>query len=243
MHIKRWFLFTLIRTFLRPFWYREALSHSWRLRDDLTEKLKAVNKEKEGLEDTVSQLQKEVTRTRTEVDRLRDESIRDPLTRLYNRRAIEHIVYAEILALQRSRTPFTLSVVVIDIDYFKRVNDTHGHAVGDQVLKRFAALIQLRCQRSSDQFHLFRFGGEEFVLICFSPPMNTARFADKLREAIEQDPELNLATTGQVTASFGVSAAFDTSLEPGLILTQALEGADRALYASKSSGRNQVRIE
>jgi diguanylate cyclase (GGDEF)-like protein len=91
---------------------------------------------------------------------LRDQAVRDPLTRLYNRRFLAEASVARIELARRQAT--AIAIVLIDIDHFKQINDRHGHGRGDEVLQRFAALLRERMRRSDD---ICRFGGEEFVLL------------------------------------------------------------------------------
>jgi diguanylate cyclase (GGDEF)-like protein len=156
---------------------------------------------------------------------------RDPLTNLRNRRSfVEH---AEAL-LKRESNPSAL--LLFDIDHFKRINDTHGHAAGDKVLMEFAATLEGRMQAD---WLLARIGGEEFA--CLVPNAGTAAAAD-IAEAMRRAVEFLHATIDgrfvSVTVSVGVAATDEVapSLDP------LLAAADVALYLAKAEGRNAVRI-
>ena len=125
-----------------------------------------------------------------------------------------------------------MAVVFIDLDHFKRVNDTHGHATGDEVLRAFAMSVQ-RGIRSSDK--LVRWGGEEFLIVCLGTGRAEAQgLADKLRVAMQ----FQIWPCGlQMTASFGV-----TALQLGEDIGEAIKRADGALYEAKASGRNCVHV-
>jgi diguanylate cyclase (GGDEF)-like protein len=154
---------------------------------------------------------------------------------LFNRRYLEESVERELSRAQRRATP--LSVVMLDIDHFKRFNDTFGHQVGDEVLKQVAHVLSTEI-RTSDL--ACRFGGEEFTLILPDAEAgDAARRADHIRQAIAQLPVSSEGKTyGQVTVSFGV-ASYPVH---GSTLDQLIEAADAALYQAKSAGRNRVEV-
>ncbi len=164
---------------------------------------------------------------------LRHQSTIDPLTGLYNRRFFDESLKRELARAQRSRA--ACSVVMIDLDHFKRINDTYGHEGGDLVLKAAARVIMDRV-RASDV--VCRYGGEELVLML---PDCTGEEAAKCAESIRVSlTELLIQHQGQ--AITGISASFGIAQWPGktngdLELVQA---ADRALYAAKKAGRNRV---
>lgn len=164
---------------------------------------------------------------------LREQAIRDPLTGLHNRRHLEAAFDRELARARRGGRP--LSVVLGDIDHFKRVNDTHGHAAGDDVLKAFAALL-VRHTRSSDV--ACRYGGEEFLALLPEMGLESAvARAEKLRLAVQTEPIRWADTAIRVTASFGVA----TFPEHGATAEALIGAADSALYAAKASGRNLVK--
>lgn len=160
----------------------------------------------------------------------------DPLTGLPNRAVLIESLNAQILASTGKAAP--LSLVVVDIDYFKRFNDNHGHLVGDQVIKLVAKVLADH-SRASDL--LARFGGEEFVILLPETPNDVAaEIADRLRRAISETPlVLRDGKSLQVTGSFGVhtEVPVDSTRWQGL-----LEAADAAMYVAKRSGRNRVEL-
>lgn len=135
---------------------------------------------------------------------------------------------------KRGFLPFT--IILIDIDYFKRVNDTYGHNVGDQLLKHVVSACQLQL---SEDILFARYGGEEFVLALKGTVSEGETLANQLRRFIETNPLSTADEMISVTISCGVSeATFGT----GETLHQLLHKADEALYSAKRAGRNQVHV-
>lgn len=165
-------------------------------------------------------------------DRFRDESTRDALTGLYNRRYLEDTLGRELILAERHGHP--VSVIMSDIDYFKAVNDHHGHLGGDEVLRVFGALMR-RHARGSDIY--CRYGGEEFLLALPHMTMDDALDrAEQLRRAIAAAPVPYGTARIAVTASFGVA----TFPADGRTIAELIGAADRALYAAKAAGRDRV---
>ncbi|HEY1694793.1 MAG TPA: GGDEF domain-containing protein [Polyangiaceae bacterium] len=167
-----------------------------------------------------------------------ESSVRDPLTRAYNRRYLVERLASEVAYARRHRTH--LGLVLLDLDHFKRVNDTHGHLVGDDVLREVSALLQ-RLVRVEDVFA--RFGGEEFVLIVRGiEHANVGRFAERVRlavERIEVAAPTSQAGVVRVTLSLGFASLAelpDAQREQGALL----QLADERLYKAKTAGRNRV---
>jgi diguanylate cyclase (GGDEF)-like protein len=162
----------------------------------------------------------------------------DPLTQIYNRRALESIAQKEIARSQRENKLF--SVILMDIDHFKRVNDKYGHQFGDQVLVKFCQLISDNL-RSYDIFA--RYGGEEFVLLLpnTSGP-DVLKLAEKLRLIIREaafsgTSNIHPSTVNEaITASFGVAESTSEDKQLDRLISQA----DKALYQAKQQGRNKV---
>lgn len=152
----------------------------------------------------------------------------DPLTGAFNRSGIEEALKIGLEERRRAGRP--LSIVMLDVDLFKPINDTYGHAAGDRILAGLSALVQENI-RSSDLFA--RWGGEEFTLVCHDTNLrDAAAIAEKLRVKI------SLQDFGEeigITASFGVA-----TLGARESLEQMFERADRALYRAKEQGRNRV---
>ncbi len=166
-------------------------------------------------------------------DSLRDQSIKDPLTGLYNRRHLEHTLKVEYARCRRAGC--ALAVLMLDIDHFKAFNDRHGHAAGDSVLSVVGALLAAQV-RAGDI--ACRYGGEEFTVIMPETDIDTAVvLAEGIRQAIA---DVDLVADGQalprVTASMGVATI------PGSVdtLDELVASADQALYLAKSQGRNRV---
>lgn len=155
----------------------------------------------------------------------------DPLTGVFNRRKFKELLTLEISRAVRYSLPFSL--VLFDLDYFKKVNDTYGHDVGDIVLCEVSRIVSGGL-RETDSFA--RFGGEEFVAALPCTHLKGAGVvADRLRQTIEA---ANFAPVSRVTASFGVvQLAADEKAD------ELLKRVDIALYAAKNSGRNQVIIQ
>lgn len=179
----------------------------------------------------------ERTRAEREVqvlqDRLRDESTRDALTGLYNRRYLEETLGRELILAERHG--HSVSVIMSDIDYFKAVNDTYGHLGGDEVLRVFGTLMR-RHARASDIY--CRYGGEEFLLVLPQMTLDDAvDRAEQLRSAIAAAPVPYGSALIAVTASFGVA----TFPGDGRTIDALIGAADSALYAAKAAGRNRVK--
>jgi diguanylate cyclase (GGDEF)-like protein len=164
---------------------------------------------------------------------LRFEASHDPLLRLWNRTAIFDLLNTELSRAKRLLTP--LSVFFIDLDFFKHVNDTYGHLVGDNVLLSVARKMS-RAVREYD--HVGRCGGEEFLVVLPNCATETAReVAERVRQHIGTEPMLVGTNVLNVTASIGMS-----QWRPGQELHELLRRADTALYRAKANGRNRVEV-
>jgi diguanylate cyclase (GGDEF)-like protein len=161
-----------------------------------------------------------------------EQSVRDALTGVYNRRKLEDQLTAEIARASRYGRP--LSLLMFDIDHFKRVNDGFGHLAGDEVIRHVAGVAST-CLRESDW--LGRYGGEEFVAILPEVDAAGAKVAgERMRGAIATTPAVFESRNIEVTISVGVAALGQT---PGTV-ESLLGEADEALYLSKKNGRNRV---
>jgi len=158
----------------------------------------------------------------------------DSLTGIHNRRWLDDTL--QRLSSRLERTGSTLSMSLVDIDHFKRVNDVHGHAVGDEVLTRLVSCVT---QNIRDEDLLGRLGGEEFALVLpETEPLRAAILANRLREAVSDLSFDGKHGAFSVTISIGIS-------EPGFAdidIMHALERADAALYKAKQNGRNRVEL-
>ena len=164
-------------------------------------------------------------------------ALQDPLTGLYNRRLLEDRLGSELAGgLRHGRL---VSVLMVDIDHFKQVNDGHGHLAGDEVLRMVARTLRATIRKED---FVARFGGEEFVVIARETALDGARLlGERIRHAVErsrcfwQDRELS------ATVSVGVTVSeLPARYVPGETELQLLEAADRALYQAKQAGRNRV---
>jgi two-component system, cell cycle response regulator len=165
-------------------------------------------------------------------------SITDPLTGAFNRRYLMEQLPREIE--RAGRYGRTLSVIMCDVDHFKKINDTHGHLVGDDVLRWFVKHLQTGV-RACDW--VARYGGEEFVIVLPETPLpNASTAAEHLRQQISLTPFDSSALQFQVTASFGVSG-WHASVPQGATLDSLMAKCDAGVYASKAEGRNRISVE
>ncbi len=167
-------------------------------------------------------------------EKLREQSTHDALTGLYNRRYLEEALDRELISAERHEHP--VSVIMADLDHFKKVNDRLGHPAGDEVLRVFSDLMK-RYVRGSDI--CCRYGGEEFLLVLPQIAKEDAgKRAHQLCSAIGAAPVRYDAAVIPVTASFGVA----TFPHDGRTTGELIAAADSALYAAKAAGRNRVSI-
>jgi diguanylate cyclase (GGDEF)-like protein/PAS domain S-box-containing protein len=179
-----------------------------------------------------SAIQQQMEAIRALQDRLREQAIRDPLTTCYNRRYLAETLPRELARARRENYP--LSLVMIDIDHFKTVNDTHGHPTGDAVLRALGRLLHSRC-RAGDM--VCRYGGEEFLLVLPNLLLDSALLRAETWRA--ETATLRLRQDQQaigVTVSIGVAAFPQHGEEIGALI----QAVDQALYAAKRAGRNCV---
>lgn len=167
-------------------------------------------------------------------DQLRETAIRDVMTGLYNRRYMEERIDQEFQRCKRHK--HNLSLAMLDIDFFKKVNDTYGHETGDIVLKRFATELKSSLRKSDI---ISRFGGEEFVIVFPETAVaDASRVLDKIREVISGiELQSEAGQKFKVSFSGGVAGGDVTSIENPVEL---LRSADKLLYEAKSSGRNRI---
>jgi diguanylate cyclase (GGDEF)-like protein/PAS domain S-box-containing protein len=166
--------------------------------------------------------------------KLAEQAVRDSLTGLYNRRYLDETLDREVARARREGHP--LSVVMIDVDHFKNLNDSYGHQAGDEVLKALGELLR---QNSRAEDVACRYGGEEFLVLLPSMPLDSARErAEHWRKEFEESTFVfgNFQLTA--TASFGVSSYPQHGKTPD----QLTHGADTALYRAKRNGRNRVEL-
>lgn len=162
-----------------------------------------------------------------------ESALRDPLTRVYNRKYLLDRMQSELAYATRHKSP--LSLILFDVDHFKRVNDTHGHPAGDAVLQGLARHV-LRIIRTEDVFA--RYGGEEFAILSRGIRLEGAqKFAERLRTAVAGYPFVHEGTRMQVTISVGVTAVPEAAVERA---SDLIALADKALYDAKQGGRDRV---
>ncbi|QEL65432.1 hypothetical protein OTERR_19560 [Oryzomicrobium terrae] len=165
---------------------------------------------------------------------LREQAVRDPLTGLFNRRYLDEILDGELARARRQGYPVT--VVMLDIDHFKRLNDTYGHQAGDEVIRRLGGTLR-RNSRTGDL--LCRYGGEEFILVLPNMGLDDAQTrCEELRRSFASEPVLFGEHLLSATLSGGIA------LFPGHGTTrdELIQAADAALYAAKAAGRNRLRL-
>ncbi|GGA89067.1 hypothetical protein GCM10011491_16090 [Brucella endophytica] len=166
------------------------------------------------------------------VDHLREERDTDPLTGALNRRGLDS--HAPLLVARNRQS--AVSIIVCDLDYFKSINDTYGHAVGDTVLAHFTQILR-KSIRSADL--VARVGGEEFVLVLGGMNVENAYLiAERIRKAVQSEHFDKVAPTQIITCSFGI-----TGLRRDEDLWAAVKRADGILYAAKNAGRNRTYAE
>ncbi|QKJ21361.1 GGDEF domain-containing protein [Poseidonibacter lekithochrous] len=166
-----------------------------------------------------------------DMEELESLSTTDILTKLKNRVTLDKVLGEAHYNVNRYLTPY--SVIMIDIDYFKEVNDKYGHIIGDVILKEFASILSKEVRMSDT---LGRWGGEEFLIICANTNINGACIlAEKLRKCVE---DFEFTRVEHKTASFGVA-----DFEYADTIEEVLEKADQALYEAKENGRNLVKFK
>jgi diguanylate cyclase (GGDEF)-like protein len=197
---------------------------------ELDHRLEMQNQElqriNEGLELIVGERTRQLVEKNKELEQL---AVTDRLTGLFNRLFLDQVLEREFSTIGRHGTTFSL--ILLDIDHFKHVNDTYGHHAGDEVLKTISKILK-DTMRESDI--VGRWGGEEFLILCPNTPLSdTLKIAEKLRRSIEQ---YDFASIGCRTASFGVAC-----YQPGDTIASVEARADKALYLAKDKGRNCVK--
>jgi diguanylate cyclase (GGDEF)-like protein len=185
---------------------------------------------------------KALTITNAELERTKDElkklSLYDDLTKVPNRRYFTQVLELEIRRARRERS--SLAAIMIDVDAFKKYNDTYGHAKGDECLRTIADHLQKALLRSSD--FLARYGGEEFVALLPNTTQDNAMIlAERLRMAIfNANLEHREYSVGRVTVSAGVACCSPSQVWENC--QSLIESADRSLYQAKKDGRNRVAL-
>ena len=197
---------------------------------DITERVNGERK----LQEAYHRLEEQVTEIQSLQASLREQAIRDPLTHLYNRRLLDEVLDRELSLA--ARHALALSVILIDIDHFKAVNDTHGHAAGDECLVALARLLQHKF-RGTDL--VFRHGGEEFLIVVPGTDAESARM--RAEDVRQQASDLSIRHEGR-EVRFTLSAGVASFPLHGEDADKLVQRADQALYASKRGGRNRVTV-
>ncbi len=189
----------------------------------------ALQSERENLERSVAERTAELQEANARLQLL---AVTDGLTGLFNHRRFQEALNAELIRAERHKRP--LSVLMIDVDFFKKINDAMGHPAGDELLRRLAEILG-RDLRQSDL--IARYGGEEFtVLLPETTKSEAVMVGERMRAAVEAGANLGTALKQKVTVSLGVA----TYPEDGTTAEGVLEAADQAMYVAKRQGRNRV---
>ncbi|MDP2207115.1 MAG: GGDEF domain-containing protein [Alphaproteobacteria bacterium] len=194
---------------------------------------KMVEKNQE-LEVQLGNSSQQVTELRNNLDTVKKEAMTDGLTGLLNRKAFDQQMLDCVSESEKTETPMVL--MLLDIDFFKKFNDTYGHQVGDQVLRLVARTLT---DNVKGRDFAARYGGEEFAIILPDTPVSAGlRVAEILRKSVESKEVINKASNenmGRITLSIGVA-----EYTPGEPIADLIERADKALYDAKRAGRNRV---
>ena len=164
---------------------------------------------------------------------LKEQSIRDPLTGLYNRRYLEETLERELARARRAGQP--VSVIMVDLDRFKRINDSYGHEAGDYLLQMMARTLQ-RSVRAEDI--VCRYGGEEFTIIL--PGLSLEKAVSRAQLTLDSVRHLELNYGGLIIKNISISAGVASCPEHGLNWPEVIQAADLALLRAKQEGRDQV---
>lgn len=210
----------------------------WIIDHETFETIKRKTKLPDEFTELTDQFNRLIGYAKTQHEQLEQLTRIDPLTLLYNRRAMDEYLISQTALLYRQKKP--LSLIMLDIDHFKLYNDTYGHIEGDRVIKSVAEVIQKSVRRSSD--FVSRFGGEEFVIILpYTSLEDSQKIAEMIRKGVlDLNIEHSTSTTADhVTVSIGITSHIPhTDNLPSILLHEA----DNALYTAKESGRNRVII-
>ncbi len=191
-----------------------------------------INDKTTQLEELNSSLEQKVVERTAELSKVKDNfkklATTDELTSMHNRYSIMNILSSEVSRCNRYKTP--LSLIMYDVDFFKNVNDTYGHDVGDSVLASLSSLVMKNLR---DVDIVGRYGGEEFLIILPNTILENAKqYAERLRKEVEA---YSFETVGNLTISMGV-----VEIEPSENMNEIFKRVDNLLYASKNSGRNRI---
>jgi diguanylate cyclase len=192
---------------------------------------KTSSEELQTMREKANQTDAEMVKLHQELDRVSTQARHDPLTGALNRKGLDEAVEREMSSVRRKETP--LCVALLDIDNFKKLNDTLGHATGDIALTHLATVAR-ECMRPQDT--LARYGGEEFVLLLPDTPLDKGIEA-MTRLQRELTKKFFLAGTEKVLITFSAGVAQLATDETG---AEAIKRADKAMYLAKRAGKNRV---
>ena len=171
------------------------------------------------------------------INKLNRELISDPLTQLYNRRFMNERLPYELVQSWTTKAP--MGLIMADIDFFKKINDTYGHLAGDQILIGFSSLLKSMIRENLDW--VIRYGGEEFLIFLSNADKeNLLKKAEEIRAAVENHIFCTNDLNIQITSSFGVFSIIPEQIDDIAITKAYIDNADKALYHSKTTGRNKV---
>jgi diguanylate cyclase (GGDEF)-like protein len=202
---------------------------------ELQEAMKKLEEYNSSVVEINHRLEEEIGQRQHIQEELQRQAITDSLTGVFNRR--QFFLMGEQIFREARRYPYQLSALMIDADWFKQINDQHGHSVGDVTLQMLAKHLQEHL-RSADV--LGRYGGEEFAVLMPHTPLEEAiQVAERLRQHISQVPVETSAGSLHLTVSIGV-AGFDPDQDA--TVDGLIDRADQAMYAAKQAGRNKVQV-
>ncbi len=194
-----------------------------------------ADRQLESLRHNMNQMKDQIQAAEKRASLLEQELLKDPLTGAYNRRAYDRRIIEELHRFLRYKTIFSL--LLFDVDHFKRVNDTYGHTVGDKCLKEIISRITTLLRKCDFPA---RYGGEEFVLIL--PETNKEQgktVGEKIRQQVEKIEFIHKGETIRITVSVGITQVTTEDKDPEAIFNRL----DQAMYAAKNSGRNTVIVK
>jgi diguanylate cyclase (GGDEF)-like protein len=199
------------------------------LADTMNKMAAALQHEREDLEQLVAERTRELSELNARLERL---SVTDGLTGIYNHRRFQEAINAELLRSERHKRP--MAVLMIDVDFFKKVNDAMGHPAGDELLRRLAEVLSADLRQTD---LIARYGGEEFAVILPETTKSEAlQVGERMRAAVEERLNQGTPWPSKVTVSIGVA----TYPEDGKSAEQLIYAADQAMYVAKRQGRNRV---
>ncbi|ADD67657.1 diguanylate cyclase [Denitrovibrio acetiphilus DSM 12809] len=194
-------------------------------------RLDTINKEYTTVNSELEDYKKQVSKLQNDLNKYKTESITDHLTSLYNRKYMDIKMTEEIDRYRRMNTSFC--IMLVDIDYFKNVNDNYGHLIGDQVLKHLAKLLKDSIRKTD---FAFRYGGEEFLIMLTNVDVrNATHVAEQIRKKLKETNFSLKENSFNVTASFGIALFEKDDTQESVI-----KRADERLYKAKQTGRNKI---